>query len=207
MPHASQSVGKDGVESVAVDDAAGDVRAKVQATRVGPQGRGVLHAVSSVQPIDARVIDPSHAELNETLGFDQRLRGKGVLGIAVEDRRQALHGRCDRLDVFLLVTVAALGFADQQVGRLHTGLETDITLPTEQRLVSPRLGHFHGLMHTFLIGQQGLFRFLNREGANSRRHDGSSQRGSGRAGDSREHLAEVGVSIIARNETLRKTGS
>lgn len=114
----------------------------------------ILNPKSAIHPHDADIVDPRHAELNETLWFHQLLRDKGVLGVPIENGRQTLHRGADGINEFMFVIIAALRFADQQVCGFETSFETNVPLSTEERFVFPGFGCCHRLMDTFLMGNE-----------------------------------------------------
>jgi hypothetical protein len=166
---AGDGVAEERFESQRLHDGIVQVRAQVEGSLVGSEAAAVLDPVPAVHPDDARVVGPRHAELQEPVGLHEGLGDEGVLGIALEDGRQALEGGLDGVDEVGLVSVPALGLLHQQIGRLQAGLEPDVALTSEQRLVPPRLADLHGLVHPFLAGYQALAGNVQRARHESRR--------------------------------------
>lgn len=59
--------------------------AEMDGTLVGTDGRRVLDAISAVHPWRSNVVNPSHAELDETFRFHELLGYKGITRIALKD--------------------------------------------------------------------------------------------------------------------------
>ena len=125
------------VESQSLDQSPVDVRAQVEGTLVRSERARILNSKSPVHAYHAGIVHPGHTKLDEPFRFHQLLRHEGVPGVPVEQRAETFHRAGDGFDVFDLVRVAAVRLGDEESGRLEAGLEANVALPAEERLVAP----------------------------------------------------------------------
>ena len=157
-----QSIGEDSIKAHSLDHSAVYVRSKVERAFVRPDRTRILDTKASIHTNHTNIINPGNTELNVPLWFHQLLRDEGVLWVPIENGRKALHGGAKRIDKFMFVIVAALRFTNQQVGGLEAGLETNVALSTEERLVPPLFGDGHRLMDTLFSCNERSFATLGR---------------------------------------------